>query len=163
MSCEQYKEMMLDSILGEQDINENARLLQHISECKDCRLEYDRICAAVDVIKPQEDENLSPIEKLKLENAIYKARLSRLSASRSYTNVFFKRIAAVAAAFLFMFVGFSIRQFYQERVDLKGREMAEERIGDVIRQQDYLSYGQRMSPQGLLLIAKGKKALEQFK
>ena len=103
MSCEQYKEMMLDSILGEQDINENARLLQHISECKDCRLEYDRICAAVDVIKPQEDENLSPIEKLKLENAIYKARLSRLSASRSYTNVFFKRIAAVAAAFLLVF------------------------------------------------------------
>ena len=161
MSCDKFREIMLEVILGDQNIDEHAGLLQHIKQCEDCRLEYDQLGTAVGTIKPLPDESLSPMEKLELENKIYKARLSKLSTGNINKHVFLKRIAAIAAAFLFFILGFSSRPFYQNRFDLKEMASTEKRIEDVIRRQIAGSSGQRVSPRGLLLIAKGKKAIEQ--
>jgi hypothetical protein len=145
MSCERFKEMILDSIVDGNDPERNVDFQKHILTCKDCRLEYEQIKSAVRIIKPEPGEGLTPVEKLKLENRIYEARLKRF-ASKNTRGVYIKRLTAIAAALFFFFLGFSIRSFYTGDTGLEEKIAVEQRIEEF--------------PAGrLLLIAKGRKAL----
>lgn len=145
MSCERFKEMILESILDDQDPEKNAEFQKHILTCGDCRLEYEQIRSAVRIIKPEPGEGLSPIEKLKIEKRIYEARLRRF-ASKNTRGVYIKRLAAVAAALFFFFLGFSIRSFYTGDTGLEEKIASEQRI-------------QEFPGARFLLAAKGRKAL----
>jgi len=144
MSCDKFKEMILDSILDEQDSKNYDTLQNHIHICDDCRLEYKQLYAAVEILRPESNEGMRPGEKLELENRIFNTQLQRLSI-RDSRAIVFKRLAAVAAAFIFFFIGFLSRSFYQEGSNLKGRASMEEGIEGFIKQQLSDSSGQRVS------------------
>jgi len=160
MSCDKFKEMILNSILDEQSNEAGDMLQSHIQTCDDCRHEYEQLCAAVGILKSGPNESMLPVEKLRFQNRIYKAQLSRLSA-RNNRSVALKRLSAIAAALIFFFLGFSSRSFYQEDFGPKESVSREERIEDLIKQQISDLPGQRVSHRGFLLIAKGRKAIEE--
>ena len=145
MSCERFKEMILNSIVDGNDPERNVDLQKHILACKDCRLEYEQIKSAVRILEPEPGEGLSPIEKLKIENRIYEARLRRF-AIKNNRGVYIKRLTAVAAALFFFFLGFSIRSFYTGDTGLEEKIASEQRI-------------QEFPGARFLLAAKGRKAL----
>jgi hypothetical protein len=148
MGCERFKEMILDSIVDEYDPEKNAVIQKHILTCADCRLEYEQIQSALGILKPESGEGLTPIEKLKLVNRIYEVRLKQFT-SRNYGIVNLKRLAAIAAALFFFFLGFSVRSFYSGHSTIEDRIAADQRI--------------EAFPGGrFLLMAKGKKALAEL-
>ena len=148
MSCERFKEMILDNIVDENDLEKNADLQKHILTCEACRLEYEQTKSAIRIMKPEPGEGLTTIEKLRLENGIYEARLRRF-ASRNTRGVYIKRLTAIAAALFFFFLGFSIRSFYTGDSGIEKKTAAEQRVAEL--------------PAGrFLLIAKGRKALQEY-
>jgi hypothetical protein len=145
MNCERFKEMILDSVVDGYDPEKNNDLQTHILTCADCRLEYEQIKSAVRILKPEPGERLAPVEKLKIENRIYEARLRRF-ASKNTRGVYIKRLTAIAAALFFFFLGFSIRSIYTGDTGLEEKIAAVQRIEEL--------------PAGrFLLMAKGRKAL----
>ena len=148
MSCDKFKEMILDGILDELDSEKNMDLQKHIHSCEDCRLEYEQIKSAVRIMKPESGEGLTTTEKLMIENRVYEARLRRFATKNSRV-VYLKRLAATAAALFFFFLGFSIRSFYPGDSAIEKMKVAYPRIEEF--------------PGGrFLLMAKGKKALAEL-
>jgi hypothetical protein len=161
MSCDTFKELILDSVLEESDTYERSALKKHISTCSACRIEYEQIQSAVRSLKPDAGEGLSLVEKLRIENKIYAARLNRLSSRRS-GNMWIKRLTAIAAALFFFFLGYSIRTIAPNNRPIQDTASSEKNIEKRINLQLARLYGQRISPRGLLLIAKGEKALKEY-
>jgi len=148
MNCVRFKEMILDSILDECDSEKNTELQKHILTCEGCRLEYEQMQSAIGIMKTETGDELTPFEKLELENRIYRSRLHRLSAGNSKV-AYFKRLAAVAAALFFLFLGFSIRSYYPGDSEIEQKPAVDQRIKEF--------------PGGrFLLMAKGKKALAEL-
>lgn len=162
MSCDRFKEMILDSIVDEYDPEKNAEIREHIATCDNCRLEYEQIRSALTIMKPESGQGLTPVEKLKLENRIYQARLRRFSV-RNYRGVILKRLTAIAAALFFFFLGFSTRSFYPGDSGIEERTAADQRIEELLDRSLPDLSGQRVSPWGFLAMAKGaKKALQEY-
>jgi hypothetical protein len=161
MSCDRFKELILDSILDESDTHDIIELQKHISICNACRIEYEQIQSAVKALRPDSGEALSLVEKLRLENKLYEARLNRLSGRRS-GNPWLKRLAAIAAAVFFFIFGYSIRTMVPDNRATRDMASTEKIIEARMNLQLSRIYGQRVSPRGLLLIAKGEKALEKY-
>ena len=161
MSCDKFKELILDNLLEEPDANNNPELRKHINTCNACRLEYERIQSAVQALKPGKGEGLSLVEKLRLENNIYEARLKRLSGG-NLGILWLKRLAAIAAALIFFFLGYSIRSLHQVSLPDRNMASAEKNIEELMNAPFSRISGQHISPQGLLLIAKGSKALQEY-
>ncbi|MBN1570231.1 MAG: hypothetical protein JXA73_20485 [Acidobacteria bacterium] len=162
MNCDKFKELILDSILEESDSPDSMELQKHIRTCSACRIEFEQIQSAVRTLKPGAGEELSLVEKLRIENKIYEARLKRLSGKR-FRNTWIKRLTAIAAAVFFFFLGYSIRTTLPGNRPIKDRASYKESIEERMNLQFARIYGQRISPRGLLLIAKGEKALEEYK
>jgi hypothetical protein len=161
MSCDTFKELILDSVLEDSDTYERSELQKHISTCSACRIEYEQIQSAVRSLKPDAGEGLSLVEKLRIENKIYAARLNRLSGRRS-GNMRIKRLTAIAAALFFFFLGYSIRTMAPNNRPIQDTASSGKNIEKRINLQLARLYGQRISPRGLLLIAKGEKALQEY-
>lgn len=161
MSCDNFNELILDSILKDSDTHNKIELQKHIKTCNKCRLEYEQIQSAVKALSPDTSEGLTLVEKLQLENEIYEDRLRRLSG-RNSGIVWFKRLTAVAAALFFFFLGYSIRSVSPDNLPAQNMASDEKSIEKRMNLQLSRISGQRVSPRGLLLIAKGKKALEEY-
>ena len=162
MSCERFKEMILDSILDECDPIKNTELQKHILTCEDCRLEYEQMQSATGIMKTKSGEELTPVEKLELENIIYRARLRQFT-SRNARVVFLKRLTAAAASLFLFFLGFSIRSFYPGDSGIEELTVADQRIEEFLGRSLPDLSGQRMSSRGLFMMAKGaRKALQEY-
>ncbi|MBN2319440.1 MAG: hypothetical protein JXR49_10205 [Acidobacteria bacterium] len=162
MHCERFKEMILDDILEGCDSAKNDELQDHVRACGDCRMEYERMQSLIGIIQPDPEKGLSDFEKLKLENRIYRTRLSRLS-SGNRKAFYFKPLAAAAAALLFFLLGFSVRSVHQDDSVIEEMTVADQRIEEFLDRSLPDLSRQRMSPRGLLAMAKGaRNALQEY-
>jgi hypothetical protein len=161
MSCDKFKELIMDSVLEESHTHERSELQQHIRTCNACRIEYEQIQSAVQALKPDGGEGLSLVEKLQIENKLYEARLNRLS-SRHSGNLWFKRLAAIAAAIFFFFLGYSMKTAVKDNRPIQDMASSKEGIDERTNLEYARLYGQRISPRGLLLIAKGERVLREL-
>jgi hypothetical protein len=151
----------MDRIMEESDSPETIELQKHIRTCSTCHREYEQIQSAVQALNPGTGEGLSLVEKLQLENKIYEACLNRLSGRRS-GNMWLNRLAAIAAALFFFFLGYSIKTVVPDNRPLQDIASSGKGIEERMNLQLARIYGHRISPRGLLLIAKGEKALEKY-
>lgn len=162
MPCDKFQEFMLDHILEELDSSDAMEFGKHIASCRACRMEYEQIQSAVEALKPGAEDALSLVEKLRLENTIYAARLRRLSGGR-LRNVWIQRLTATAAAVLIFLLGYSLKTMVPNGRSIHDAAPANEKIEARIDPKLVRQYGQRISSRGLLLIAKGEKALDAYK
>jgi hypothetical protein len=157
MNCERFKEMILDSVVDGYDPEKNTDFQTHILICAECRLEYEQTKSAVRILKPEPGEGLNPIEKLKIENRIYEARLRRF-ASGNYRVINLKRLTAIAAALFFFFLGFFIRSFFPVSPSPDEIVSREKRIEELLDLRLLDVSGQRFSSRGFLVMKKGIQA-----
>ena len=158
MRCEQYFEILPLYVSGDLTGNERAGLEQHLSECARCRAELDKLSEVARMLAPSDDDTLSEVEKLRLENDILRRLVCEGKTEsvprRSSVTSLIVRIAVAAAIFI---VGFSVRPLLP--VNNQTQPVTRATLTDLAEHGSDLTTGMRFSKQGFRLIARGKSGL----
>lgn len=159
MNCDLYKDTLPLYASGDLGPKESEKLAQHLEVCPTCRAEYEKLSEIVAVLAPTDSERLTDLEKLRLENEVYRqlARKANRNHQQRKRSVAARVILPVAAAFLLFILGYSTRSLVSE---LHEGPHATARVirpsGSSAQYQQALASGLRFSSQGLKAIAGDK-------
>ena len=104
MNCKDFRELL--PLAAAQNLSDESRqeVEQHLAECPDCRLAYEELKATVDLLTGGEADDLSDIERLRLENQVLRrlsssgeARAQRVQFSAVRTALRFAAVIALLA------------------------------------------------------------------
>ena len=162
MNCDQYRDSLPLYVSGDLGPEESEKLAQHLDVCPACRAEYEKLSEIVAALSPTDSERLTDLEKLRMENEVYR-RLSQ-KASRNYLRgkrpVAARAVLQIAAAFLLFILGYSARSFVSELYEgprASARVLHSSRSSAQYEQA--LESGLRFSSQGLKAIAGDRTAI----
>jgi len=162
MNCGKHKDRIPLLILGDLEPAEREELEKHLQDCAMCRAELGKIREVARMLTPSDSEDLTDLEKLRLENQIYRklaleATRDRGSEKRIWSTRMFVRVAAAVAIF---FLGYGAGPL----VTMLGEgeqptaQVAEAPF-DMTKYRQVVASGLRFSPEGLRIIARGRSAL----
>ncbi len=159
MSCKRYKDALPLYVTGDLDPDEHSKLDEHLKVCPRCRTEFEKFSDVVAMLSPTGSDNLTDLEKLRLENAVYR-RLAAESSGTRRTPGIIGIIIRVAAVLVIFFSGYGaqslVSELDQDQQTLPG--VIEASVG-MMRQRPAIASRLRFSAEGLKVIARGKSAL----
>ncbi|MCK4606693.1 MAG: zf-HC2 domain-containing protein [candidate division Zixibacteria bacterium] len=160
MNCKRYKDALPMYAAGDLDSSERDKLEGHLKVCPDCRAELEKLSDVVTMLSPTGSDSLTDIEKLRLENAVYR-RLAAKSSGANKTHGITGLIIRVAAVLVIFFSGYGAQTLIsgpdKDQQTMPG--VFEASLGMMSRQRPVIASGLRFSPEGLKIIARGKSAL----
>lgn len=159
MNCEKYIDMIPLFLLDELDGPAAEELKEHIKECKSCRIELEDMKLTISALESSNARELSELECLRVQNEVYKS-LFKTSTSKQITTLRITRIfTRIAAAVVIFMAGYGTSFFMINNSHLHQNGQSAN-IEEYTLSQDHkldLS-GYKFTPEGLKVIAKGKKA-----
>lgn len=164
MNCDSYKDTLPLFASGDLGPKESENLAQHLDACPTCRAEYEKLTEIVAALAPTDSERLTDLEKLRLENEVYRrfARKANRNHQQRKRSVAARVILPVAAAFLLFILGYSTRSFVSELYE--GPHASAPALSSprsVAVYQQALASGLRFSSQGLKAIAGDRTAFSR--
>ena len=153
--CEPYQEKLALQILGELAPEDARDLDSHLRACPHCRDTRDKLLRTVDLLGPPPEYEVTDLETARLEAGYYKrlARRRQLSTTTGW-KIVITRTAAVLALVALGYLGRGfIPDSNQETTLPKTHEI------QVVQLEELRPHrpGFRLSPEGLRLIARGRK------
>jgi len=163
MNCKRFKDKLPLLVLGELEQKEQDELERHLNECDECREELDSLREITDILGSGDEARLGELEQLKLEREIYRrlAVHTNRGETMPLTGRVFKLLIRIAAVVLIFLAGYTAYPLISEQVDsqpLNARiEKSLNADADIIETLG----NKRFTPQGLLVIARGKEVLKK--
>jgi len=160
MNCKKYIDLLPLYVTGDLDKPERDDVKAHLEQCENCREELQKYSELASLLKSATSNGITEVEKLKLENDIYRAMAKKKITSASKGNsILTTNLLRVAAAIIIFFIGFGVKSIITKQD--AGREInyqvmltSLEKTGS----QRFVSSGLRFSKEGFKLIAGGKSA-----
>ena len=162
MSCGQYTDKLALMATGDLEPVERRELEQHLKECPSCRAELEELRVVVAMFGTGHADALTDIERLQLENEIYRklaARGSHEPVARSGSRVV-RTLLRMAAAIAIFALGYAAHALLtppgQPEPTVPQFAQSWSTIPDDWKAS---ALGLRLSPDGLRAIARGTIAL----
>jgi len=160
MNCKKYIDLLPLYVTGDLDKPERDDVEAHLEQCENCREELQKYSELASLLKSASSNGITEVEKLKLENDIYRAMAKKKIANASKGNtILTTNLLRVAAAIIIFFIGFGAKALLTEpeankMIDNQVMLTSLEKTGN----QRFVSSGLRFSKEGFKLIAGGKSA-----
>jgi len=160
MNCKKYIDLLPLYVTGDLDKPERDDVEAHLEQCENCREELQKYSELASLLKSASSNGITEVEKLKLENDIYRAMAKKKITSASKVNsILTTNLLRVAAAIIIFFIGFGAKALLTEpeankMIDNQVMLTSLEKTGN----QRFVSSGLRFSKEGFKLIAGGKSA-----
>ncbi len=159
MNCKRYKDALPLYATGDLDSSIREKLEEHLKVCPDCRAELEKLSDVVAMLSPTGSDSLTDIEKLRLENAVYRRLVAKSSGAYKSQRVT-GLIIRVAAVLVIFFSGYGVQSL------VSGLDKDQQTMPGVFeaslsmsRQRQAIASRMRFSPEGLKVIARGQSAL----
>jgi anti-sigma factor RsiW len=164
MKCEVCREYLPAYVVGDKDLEQRPDIEEHLAGCAECQEELQRLQGILQAFGDDaRSEELSEVELLRLEKAVYRNLAAGASArkpvSRRSVGILL-RVAAGLALFLIGYMSHSLlTESESQRTIVPGTQ-----VNVSFASIDRAQYeGMRFSAAGLKAIAQGRKtAVEQL-
>ena len=159
MNCKYVLDNIPLYILDELTPEEIKYLKNHLKTCPACQAEFESYGDVMEMITNDSCKTLSEVEKLKLENSIYKIYLSQSKNRTSHKNMFGYSLKAAAVIVIF-FIGYFSSTITADLVQEQSRiAYYQNKMNktEIYRAQSSML---RFTSDGLKIIAHGKSKFE---
>jgi len=162
VSCRQYTDKLALLATGDLEPAEKRELEQHLKECSACRAELEELRVVVAMFEPGGADGLTEIERLRLENEIYRKLAARppTGLSTQKASRVISTLVRIAAAIAIFALGYAAHPLFTApgRPEASVAQLVESR-GSIPENWQASASGLRLSPNGLRAIARGTTAL----
>lgn len=163
MNCKKYINLLPLYVTGDLDKAELDDVKAHLKLCENCREELKQVSEIASMLTSTESSGMTELEKLKLENEIYRklAKEKILTDSENKSSITIN-LLRVAAALIIFFIGFSVKSIITEPKAVKDYNDAQVMLTSLEKtgNQRLVSSGLRFSEAGFKLIANGKSSVK---
>jgi len=162
MNCKKYINLLPLYATGDLDNEELDDVKAHLKLCVNCREELKQVSEIASMLSSSESTGMTELEKLKLENDIYRKLTKEkiMTDSNKKSNITIN-LLRVAAALIIFFIGFSVKSIMTEPETQMVYDNAQVMLTSLERSssQGLVSSGLRFSEAGFKLIASGKTSV----
>lgn len=155
MKCNHIIELLPLYLLDELSATQQKTIDEHLINCPGCAEQLDQLKETFNLLENRPAEKMSELQKVELENQLLK--LTLLNKSGSNTG-YLRKALLVAASIAIFIIGFSTQQIYRSFY-YQPRPLQTEEYN--LPENFQPTFSQKLSPTGLMVIAKGKKALAE--
>ena len=153
--CETYQEKLALQALGLIGSQKDQDLDDHLASCADCRQELRDLVKTRDLLGEPEEFAITELEAARLAAGYYQTLLRRSAAPARWKTILWR----TAAALTLITLGYGGRDFVpredREASPVKSPEVQITRLEEVETERPEI----RLSPEGMMLIARGRKAV----
>lgn len=156
MKCNHIIEILPLYLLDELTEAQKEKIETHLKDCQSCAEELAALQALFNTLENQPGAKMSPIQKIELENRLLKQSLHK-QVNPSRTG-YMKKAVLIAASIAIFFIGYTTHKIYID-YGVMYYPLPQEHYN--LPENFQPTFSQKTSPQGLMVIAKGKKALAE--